>query len=153
MMEKILVCLDGSEFSEKVLPYITKDAIVLKSKVILMRVVHIPQSNVQLNIPGSPAVPMVTKGILERNVAEEKAAGDYLEKKSQLLGGMGMDVEYLVPTGHAGETIVNYARENNCTLIAIATHGHGGFRRLALGSTADYVVHNSVVPVLTVREG
>ena len=50
-----------------------------------------------------------------------------------------------------GETIVNYAQENECTLIAIATHGHGGFRRFALGSTADYVVHHSSIPVLTVR--
>jgi len=43
---------------------------------------------------------------------------------------------------------VKYAQENECTLIAIATHGHGGFRRFALGSTADYVVHHSAIPVL-----
>ena len=152
MLKKILVCLDGSEFSEKILPYFIKDALTLQSKVILMRVVHIPQSNIPLNIPGSPAIPIVTKGILERNIAEEKAANEYLEKKVQALEAKGLEVEYLVPTGHAGETIVNYARDNKCTLIAIATHGHGGFRRLALGSTADYVVHNSTIPVLTVRE-
>jgi len=152
MLKKILVCLDGSEFSEKILAHITKDTLTLQGKMILMRVVHIPQSNIPLNIPGSPAIPVVTKGILERNIAEEEAANQYLKKIKESLEEKGLNVEYTVPTGHAGEIIVTYARDNKCTLIAIATHGHGGFRRLALGSTADYVVHNSTVPVLTVRE-
>jgi nucleotide-binding universal stress UspA family protein len=62
-----------------------------------------------------------------------------------------LEVDYVVLSGNSGETIVNYAQENGCTLIAISTHGHGGFRRFALGSTADFVVHHSAIPVLTVR--
>jgi nucleotide-binding universal stress UspA family protein len=104
-----------------------------------------------LNIPGSPAVPVSTSGAVKRTFTEETAAESYLAAQTQLLTGKGLEVDYVVQSGAPGETIVKYAQENECTLIAIATHGHGGFRRFALGSTADYVVHHSAIPVLTVR--
>jgi nucleotide-binding universal stress UspA family protein len=88
---------------------------------------------------------------MKRTFTEETAAGSYLAAQTQLLTEKGLEVDYVVQSGAAGETIVKYAQENECTLIAIATHGHSGFRRFALGSTADYVVHHSAIPVLTVR--
>ena len=83
MLAKILVCLDGSETAERVLSFVGKEAALLHSKIILLRVVHIPQSNIPLNIPGSPAIPVVTKAELARNISEEKLANDYLEDKAQ----------------------------------------------------------------------
>jgi nucleotide-binding universal stress UspA family protein len=74
-----------------------------------------------------------------------------LKAQVKALKAQGLDVDYVVLSGTSGATIVNYAQENDCTLIAIATHGHSGFRRFALGSTADFVVHHSSIPVLTVR--
>ena len=88
---------------------------------------------------------------MKRTFTEEQTADDYLSGQAKSLAAKGLDVDYVVLSGSPGETIVNYAQENDCTLIAIATHGHGGFRRFALGSTADHVVHHSAVPVLTVR--
>jgi hypothetical protein len=46
------------------------------------------------------------------------------------------------------ETILNLGRPENFGLIALATHGRGGIRRLALGSVADKVIRGSEVPVL-----
>ena len=151
MLEKILVCLDGSTPAERILPYITLEAVAQHSKLVLLSVVDMPESMIPLNIPGSPAIPISTSGAVKRTSFEEKTEEDYLESQAKSLIAKGLDVDYVVLSGSAGETIVNYARENDCTLIAIATHGHGGFRRFALGSTADYVVHHSAVPVLTVR--
>ena len=37
------------------------------------------------------------------------------------------------------------------SLVAVATHGRGGVRRLVLGSVADKVVLGAGVPVLVVR--
>jgi nucleotide-binding universal stress UspA family protein len=88
---------------------------------------------------------------VKRTFTEENTANDYLKGQEKSLEAQGLDVDYVVISGSPGETIVSYAQENECTLIAIATHGHGGFRRFALGSTADYVVHHSSIPVLTVR--
>jgi nucleotide-binding universal stress UspA family protein len=151
MLGKILVCLDGSSPAERVLSYITQEAISLHSKIILLRVIDLPETILPFNIPGLPAVPVSTQGAVKRTITEEKEANAYLKGKAKSLKAKGLDVDYVVQSGSAGETIVNYAQENDCTLIAIATHGHGGFRRFALGSTADFVVHRSSIPVLTVR--
>jgi nucleotide-binding universal stress UspA family protein len=152
MLEKFLVCLDGSDPAEQILPYVTKEALAMHSKIILLRVIDMPEGIISLNIPGSPAVPVSTPAAVKHTITAEKEANDYLKRKARSLKAKGLDVDCIIQSGSAGQTIVKYAQENNCTLIAIATHGHGGFRRLALGSTADYVVHHSSIPVLTVRK-
>ena len=151
MLEKILVCLDGSTPAERILPFITPEAIALHSKLILLSVIDLPETVLPFSIPGTPAIPVSTQGAVKRTFTEEQTADDYLRGQAKSLTAEGLDVDYVVLSGSPGETIVNYAQENDCTMIAIATHGHGGFRRFALGSTADYVVHHSSVPVLTVR--
>ena len=151
MLEKVLVCLDGSTPAERILPYITGETIAQHGKIILLTVIDLPETVLPINIPGSPALTVSTPGAVKRTFAEENTANDYLKGQEKSLEAQGLDVDYVVISGSPGETIVSYAQENECTLIAIATHGHGGFRRFALGSTADYVVHHSSIPVLTVR--
>jgi nucleotide-binding universal stress UspA family protein len=151
MFEKILVCLDGSTPAERILSYITPEALSLNSKMILLCVVDLPETVIPFSIPGSPAIPVSTQGAMKRTFTEEIQADEYLSGLVKSLKTQGLDADYVVQAGVAGETIVNYAQENDYNLIAIATHGHGGFRRFALGSTADYVVHHSTLPVLTVR--
>lgn len=151
MFEKILVCLDGSGAAERILSYITDDALRLHSKVILLRVVSPPETIIPVNIPGSPGIPVSTKGAIRQTITEENEAETYLKRIAEPLRGKGLNLECVVLPGFAGEAIMNYAQENDCKLIAISTHGHGGLRRLALGSTADFVVHRSPLPVLTVR--
>lgn len=50
-----------------------------------------------------------------------------------------------------GECIVNRAREWPADLIVCGTHGRRGVRRVLLGSTAEYVMRHTPVPVLLVR--
>jgi nucleotide-binding universal stress UspA family protein len=151
MLEKVLVCLDGSTPAERILPYITGETIAQHGKIILLTVIDLPETVLPINIPGSPALTVSTPGAVKRTFTEENTANDYLKGQEKSLEAQGLDVDYVVISGSPGETIVSYAQENECTLIAIATHGHGGFRRFALGSTADYVVHHSSIPVLTVQ--
>ena len=74
MLEKILVCLDGSKPAERILPYVTKETSSLNSKIILLSVIDPPDSLVSLNIPGSPSVPMSTQRSVQRNNKEYKEA-------------------------------------------------------------------------------
>lgn len=61
----------------------------------------------------------------------------------------GLDVTPVVVTGRdVAQTIVDYAKEHGADLIAVATHGHTGFRHLVLGSVAEGVVRRSPLPVL-----
>ncbi|MEP7366983.1 MAG: universal stress protein [Acidobacteriota bacterium] len=51
--------------------------------------------------------------------------------------------------GDAAAEIVRYAREIDCSLIAIPTRGHGMLRRLLLGSVTAKVLHDAECPVWT----
>jgi nucleotide-binding universal stress UspA family protein len=52
---------------------------------------------------------------------------------------------------HAAEGILTIAAECGADLIAMASHGRGGVRRLVLGSVTDKVLRGSRQPVLIVR--
>ncbi len=55
--------------------------------------------------------------------------------------------------GNPADGILRYAEKNNIDLILMATHGHSGARRWAMGSVADKVVSASKIPVWLVPSG
>lgn len=63
----------------------------------------------------------------------------------------GAQAKGLVATGYAPEEILKAARENDCDLIVMGTHGRKGIDRIIFGSVAEKVVKTSPVPVLTIR--
>jgi nucleotide-binding universal stress UspA family protein len=54
-----------------------------------------------------------------------------------------------VRSGDPATEIVRYAREMNCSLIAIPTRGQGVLRQLLLGSVTAKVLHDAECPVWT----
>ena len=59
--------------------------------------------------------------------------------------------EIFLATGNAAPQIVRLATEQHIDLIVMFTHGYPGIRHVLLGSVAERVVHESPVPVLTIR--
>ncbi|KAL5111129.1 hypothetical protein TcWFU_000267 [Taenia crassiceps] len=49
-----------------------------------------------------------------------------------------------------GSAIVRSAAEHKAELIVMGSRGFGAIKRILLGSTSDYVVHNSNVPIAVV---
>jgi nucleotide-binding universal stress UspA family protein len=47
--------------------------------------------------------------------------------------------------------IVKFAKNENCDLIVMATHGRGAVSHILMGSTAEKVVRKAPCPVLTVK--
>ena len=64
--------------------------------------------------------------------------------------GRAVDYDSLHGTDVA-RTIIRFAKDRHAGLIAAATHGHTGLKRLAMGSTTMSLVHRAHVPVLTQR--
>jgi len=56
-----------------------------------------------------------------------------------------------VEKGNAAAGIVEEARRGDVDVVAMATHGRGGLRRLVLGSVAESVVRGSALPMLLYR--
>jgi nucleotide-binding universal stress UspA family protein len=59
--------------------------------------------------------------------------------------------DILVEKGNPVEVILRVAKEKNCDLIVMGTHGRGSLADAMLGSTARRVVRRSTTPVLVVR--
>jgi nucleotide-binding universal stress UspA family protein len=153
MFEKVLVCLDGSPLAEEILPYITKEARHF-TKIILLEVLNEPVVDLPIGIPGETMMRVQTKTMMQnfRKAVTEDAPA-YLEKKAQPLRDKGMDVECVVLEGAPAQSIIDYAHENEIGLLAIATHGHSGFREVVMGSTAEYLLKQSGLPMLMVKPG
>ena len=59
--------------------------------------------------------------------------------------------EVVVEKGNPVEVILNVAKEKNCDLIVMGTHGIGTLADVVMGSTARRVIRRSTTPVLVVR--
>lgn len=149
MFEKVLVCLDGSDLSEEILPYIEKEGRNFK-KIILLKVIGTPGVSLPLSVPGETLRPVQTNAMVKRLQEEMEKTPPYLDAKAQPLREKGFDVECVMLEGSPSQSIIGYARDNEVGLIAVATHGHSGLRHITMGSTAEYLLKNSGLPILMV---
>jgi nucleotide-binding universal stress UspA family protein len=60
-------------------------------------------------------------------------------------------MDRLLGDGDPATTIVDTAKDKNCDLIVMGTHGWTGLTRLLMGSVAEAVVRRAPCPVLTVK--
>ena len=91
---------------------------------------------------------------LELKESEEiKKDRAYLDGVTARLATAGFAVESVLASGDPAKEITAAAIREHCDLIAMGTHGHTGVKDLIYGSVANEVRHQSMVPVLLVREG
>jgi nucleotide-binding universal stress UspA family protein len=60
-------------------------------------------------------------------------------------------VRHLMAEGDPAHAILRTARENQCDLIVMGTHGRAGLNRFLMGSVAEEVVRKAPCPVMTVK--
>lgn len=128
----MFVCTDGSVFSEQIIPH----AATLASGL------ELAPWMITVNEP--VPVPAVSGDAVETNYSAR------LARRLEPLVDREVNVDVLHGTA-PGKGIVDYARRNGAGLIALATHGRTGLRRLAMGSVAMQVVHEAHCPVLVAR--
>lgn len=152
MLDKILVPLDGSDLAENVLPVVEELAEKLSAEVILLQAVTPSTQAMSEAAPGAITSPELSVDIAKRRVeAETGAAERYLESVRQRLADRGLTASTSVTEGAPAAAILQSAKDNDASLIALATHGRGGLARAVMGSVADAVVRNAAAPVLLVR--
>ncbi|MCX6551853.1 MAG: S46 family peptidase [Acidobacteria bacterium] len=84
----------------------------------------------------------------------EQHAQKYLELVGQRAAAAGVTCHaVLVTSDYPYEAIVTTARERECDLIAMASHGRRGVKGLLLGSETQRVLTHSAIPVLVYRNG
>jgi nucleotide-binding universal stress UspA family protein len=135
MIERIVVPLDGSLTAEAILPQVRRMLYRNDSEVILVRAVN---------------PPMVENAIAVAE-AELGAAREYILGQQERLEKAGVRVKFVVRIGSPAGVILDVAEEQKATMIAMATHGSAGLKRLLFGSVAEGVIRKSRIPVLLVR--
>jgi nucleotide-binding universal stress UspA family protein len=141
LLEHVLVPLDGSALAERVLESALDLVRPREGRCTLLRIIE--------TSPTSDSGRPNHSRSLE---AEQEAARYYLEKIAVRLRDEGVSVQTRVLVAvHAAPAILEEAQSQHCDVIALATHGRGGLRRMLLGSTADKVVRGASTPVLVYR--
>jgi nucleotide-binding universal stress UspA family protein len=144
----ILVPLDGSQFAEAIIPYVEGLAQVMDSEVTLLRVIE----PVRLpHLAGYGQWVDWEKYEKDLLAEAEKEANRYLDSQERALRDKGVKVSAISLLGKPAETILQYADDNSCSLIALSTHGFSGMTKWAYGSVASRIIEGSSEPVLLVR--
>jgi nucleotide-binding universal stress UspA family protein len=138
--KKLLVTLDGSEFAERVLPYV-RASTSFESVVLLLAVPQVPRAE---------RYGAVVEEIQQLREKAEQEAGEYLEGVAAALQEDGIEAHVLVCGSRPADTIISVAEEEDVDVVMLATHGRGELDRLFLGSVADRIVRSSHCPVFLV---
>ncbi|MBI3943040.1 MAG: universal stress protein [Chloroflexi bacterium] len=170
---KVLVPLDGSAFSQQILPYLHKFLPPAGACVILFRVALPPQgiggvapviapheSELPIQkvehpfwVKEAPAYPpeeypMFASQEWERLQAELE---DELVADVKKLKKAGYTVSVVARFGDPAEEILAFIRDEEVDLVAMTTHGRSGLSRLLYGSVASEVLRKAPIPVLLLR--
>ena len=149
MYHHILISTDGSELGTKGLDHGLTLAKALGAKVTIITVTERYPSYI-----GSAGEVWIAATELETEFEESRKqqAEGILKTAAEAAGRMGVPAQVLhVPNALPAEAIVAVAKEKDCSLICMSSHGRRGLGRLLLGSQTAEVLAHSPVPVLVVR--
>ena len=138
MFERILVPLDGSAKAELILSQVARILQREDSEILLLRVVDVPAAVGRVNLR-------------EFRDLEREEAQKYIHQLARKFREKGVKVHGKVAEGSPAEVILETARTEGSTMIAMSTHGRTGLARWALGSVTEKVARASTVPLLLVR--
>ena len=144
--EEILVPLDGSRRAEAALRPAMAMADILGARLALLQAVSPVPTVVDAPTPFAGSFDEELSGL------RRSEARDYLDGIAARVGAAGMTARPVaVLAASPLEAIRAAARAPGVGMIALATHGRSGIRRLVLGSVADKLVRTSELPVLVTR--
>lgn len=143
MLQRILVPLDGSDRAERAMNVAARLARGSGCSVLALRVVGLPPF--RLARYGEPA--QIALAVIA--VAREEA-DTYVKHLALRPEFKDIAVETRVIEGHVSEDILDVARDEQCDMIVLCTHGYSGLNRWRLGRVATQVARHAPVPVLIV---
>ena len=147
MYKKILVATDGSELSAKATTAAIDLAKLANAELLALTVV---QHYVENYYEGALTLnPERTREVETEWRAKGQKLVDAVRAQAE---AQGVRCTAQVVKGTlVGEALIDTARDQNCDLIVMASHGRRGVSRLLMGSETQHVLTNSHIPVLVLR--
>jgi nucleotide-binding universal stress UspA family protein len=139
---KILVAVDGSAYTKRMLAYLAAHDEWLGDKHDYT-VVH-----------AVPAITPRAAAVLDKAVVQgyyDDEAEKVFKPIRAFFGRQGIRARFEYKAGPPADVVLAAARRTKADLIVMGSHGQGALARLVLGSVASKVLAGSEVPVLLVR--
>lgn len=144
--QKVLIPIDGSDFSLQVVPRVTELLDPTHTELILLHVMVEPEV-VELE-PGNPEM---TLYVDQQETGLKANFADEMLPQVRALQSAGFTVNTAVRFGTPASQIEQYIEHEGVDMVAMTTHGRTGLVRLLLGSVAEHVLHHARVPILLYR--
>ena len=164
-LQRILLVVDGSSYSEKALKYLGWFPLPAETEVHVLHV--LPPASVPLplsianfskvarsdEVPESlhPELP-ISNNIEARKLQEEREAGEKLLANTiEVLKTYGLQAITDLLRGDAATEIVEYVKKNKISLIIAGSRGHGKVKSWLMGSVSRKLTYYSGCSVLVVK--
>jgi len=139
---KILVAVDLSGATEKILKKVEDIAKTLSAQV---RLLHVTEPE-----PDYVGFDMESEAV--RDALAKKFHGEHrqIQEIADRLRKAGLDTTALLVQGKMVETILNEASKLGVDMIVVGSHGRGAMYQLLVGSVSEGILHGSECPILVV---
>ena len=138
----ILVAIDLSSASQKILNKAKTLALALPAKVCLLHVVEDDS-----DFPDHEPDLQDTSDQGQQKFPQEHKD---LQKEVDRLRQSGIDTKGLLTQGSIVDVILQKAKQLEIDIIIVGTHGHGGVHHMIFGSVSEGVLRNTSCPVLVI---
>jgi nucleotide-binding universal stress UspA family protein len=139
---KILVAVDGSPYTKRMLAYIAAHDEWLGA--------HHEYTIVHVVGPVPPrAAAVLDKNVLKSHYEEE--AERVFKPIRAFFAKQKLNASYVTKAGAPADVIASVAEKQPFDLLMLGSHGHGSLANLLLGSVATKVLAQCQMPVLIVR--
>lgn len=139
---KILLAVDGSAYSKKMLAYLSTHEALLS-----------PQHDYTL-LTVQAALPPRARAAVGKEVVQAYYADEcekILAPVAKFLNRHKINAKSEWKVGHAGAEIAKLAESGGFDLLVMGSHGHSALANLVMGSVTTQVLAHCKVPVLLVR--
>ena len=146
-MKKILIPVDFSEYTEKIIAEGKRMAQAFNSDIVLLYVVNRNVGEYHGNTSSNKK--SLLTPLLE---AERKQAEEDMKKWKDFLSDVKGKVETVVISGSVKDEIFKYINDTDVDFVIMGSHGIGSaLYRTFIGSITNSVVHHSKKPVLIIK--
>ena len=139
---KILLAVDGSAYSKKMLAYLTTHDGMFSA------------ANDYTVFTAQAALPARARAAVGKEVVDSY----YAEESEKIIAPVtkfllrhGINAKGSWKVGQAGALIAKLAEDGGFDMVVMGSHGQGAWANLVMGSVATQVLANCKVPVLMVR--
>jgi nucleotide-binding universal stress UspA family protein len=139
---KILLAVDGSEYTRRMLDYLATHKQTLGTNheyTVFYAVLPVPHRAAAF--AGADLV----RGFYDDD------AKTVLDPIRAFLAEQGIEASFVHKVGHPADEIASFAEAGKFDLLVMGSHGHGALKNLVVGSVATKVLARCGVPVLLVR--